>query len=408
MLFWHYGVRPGRLLRRSTRRRGSARIAAVRVEILGDRILLSGPPVLAIRLLAPAMTALADEAGARSAASVRRPVHAVAEITQAGPKPSASEPGSTGIATQTSRASPAHSSSSAGSNAPGKSTDNSTTAPAGTVTAPFQPEAGCFSNAGSSSNTSAGQISASNSGAPSPVPPVFAPAVRTGLRMFSVIDAMSSAQPVMGQANAPVSIFVPSPIPPGVPVSGIFQQAVHGPSHGDAYGLSLDSIAVDSSSLAPVADVVHAFAPARRSVRVVLTGGPAPETSVDVGAPPPVPLAAAGRALSPMPDGTAAEVAELPDLAAAVPNSLAPSAEFSGTLESSPNNMSDHNRGEILAAQALWRERRLVVRVAAYGTVCLALGSSAARAIAVSRRSAERATGDPTSHSRDKHNRLCD
>jgi hypothetical protein len=106
-----------------------------------------------------------------------------------------------------------------------------------------------------------------------------------------------------------------------------------------------------------------------------------------------------------MPNSTAPELAELPDLVVAEPNSLAPNADISGALGTSPDRMNGRNSGEILAAQARWNERRLVMRVAAYGTVCLALGSSAQRAIAISRRAAKRATGDPTMHSDEEHKR---
>jgi hypothetical protein len=292
--------------------------------------------------------------------------------------PSALEPGSAGIAAQASRPSPAQNSSSIGSNAPEKPKDDSPTA-AGDIQVSCSPSGGGYvNNAGSSSIAPAGQTSPSNSGIPGPVLTVITPPVRTGPRTFSAIEAAGGAQPVVGQPNATLSVYLPSPIPPGLPVSGIFQQMVHGTSHGDAYGLSPDSIAVDSSSLVPVADVVPVFAPARQSVRVVLTGGLAGLALADLDAPRPAPLARAGRALLPIPAATATEVAELPDLAAALPSAPAPNAEL-------PAAVSDRDTGETLAAQGRSKERRLAARIAAYGAACLALGSSALRAIAISR-----------------------
>jgi hypothetical protein len=188
-------------------------------------------------------------------------------------------------------------------------------------------------------------------------------------------------------------------MPLGVPAGGIFRQGVLQPDDSDSEELSPDSIAVDFSSLVPVADAPRAVAVALHGVGLAPVGVPAANAPLGIDVSRPATFDVPGRGPIELPGGPALERAELPDIPLPEPPPgpapLGPNEEGSARAGRSSDTASDHGAGE----------GTVTVRVAIYGAASLLLGVSAPALIAACRRDPGRedvreSTGDAVARTR--------
>jgi hypothetical protein len=255
MLLRWFGMDPEKSNRGSPRRRSSTQFAAIRLELLEERFLLSGTPAQGLSALhyGPILTSPAEIDSSPPApgpvSSAGQPASApeTGEGAQ-GDDPKANAPLKPGAQQQAATASSNEQAQNqnvsadafaAGSN--GQS--GSSAAGSGSAGAPVtQP---CSVGSGGSAS-SQGAVSATNSQASSPSFP--------GLQSS---QTPTSSLPT-GAPFQPSSVSLPLPMPSGIPVGGIFTQiAAHG-NHASVSVLSVDAVAIDFSSLnsAPVTPIV--------------------------------------------------------------------------------------------------------------------------------------------------------
>lgn len=218
-----------------------------------------------------------------------------------------------------------------------------------------------------------------------------------GPRMPIEAGGSSPGQAGMAPIEAPFTVRLPSPMPRGVPAGGLFQQTVLQPNESGGEELSPDSIAVDSSSLVPIADAPPAVAVALRGVGVDSAAGRASAMPPEFDVVRPATIASPGPGPIERPDGSGRERAELPDLLApeptAGPATPGPIEEGSGRMGRSSDAMSDLGAGEDVIPETRRGDHRLTVKVAIYGVASLMLGVSAPGLIAAAWLADEMARG---------------
>jgi hypothetical protein len=402
MLLQGYGVDRVQLRRRSAGQRAFARLAAVRVEVLGDRLLLSVLPVGSSAVVGPSIISHGLEAGSDSAHSVPRSMGLDGQTSALALLAVSTASNSTGVTDPTSSAKQSSVSHPAGAmaKAPVNVNPRQPLAPAspagpGTFAGNYiGPCAGNITGAALGASTTpaiiGGQLTVTFT------PPV--PLAPNGPHMLSGISPGGGAPSGVGRADAHFSVYVPAPIPAGVPVGGIFQTSIHSADRGYGGGISSDSVAVDSSSLVPVTDAVSVFAPTGRrflfTSRRGGTGRPT-ETLLEFERNPPPSLAASPRMLSGQHDGTLPGRVELPDLSASDTNLPAPLVENLSDAERSSSTSTGRDAGEISTAAARRSLRWLVTRIAACGAACSVLSGTAIQSVAMRRHGSRNVAAAP-------------
>ena len=180
-------------------------------------------------------------------------------------------------------------------------------------------------------------------------------------------------------------------MPRGVPVGGLFQQATHHAAGGEGEELSADTIAMDPSSLVPIADGLPAVAVAPHRGRRTPAADPTVESLFSFDMTRSAPFGSTGPGPIEMPGGTRCERAELPGLPTPEPTGepipRAPNEDGADNEAKSSGRMRDRNAGEGASAGTRRGDYRGMVQVAIYCAASLLLGIAVSEVSATSRRS---------------------